>query len=80
QRQRQRQRQRRMSVEGRTGEDGGLPPRMTLRVYTVDRTGRVTSDSGTHGFEGGDAGTATSLGQEFPACVCPHHRVARTAR
>lgn len=44
-----------MSSPGRPGEDGGLPPRMTLRVYTVDRTGRITSDSGTHGFEGAEA-------------------------
>lgn len=69
-----------MSVAERTGEDGGLPPRMTLRVYTVDRAGRVTSDSGTHGFEGGEAGTATGLGQEFPACACLHRRVVRAAR
>ncbi|CAM5687352.1 hypothetical protein SFUMM280S_07234 [Streptomyces fumanus] len=33
---------------------------MTLRVYTVDREGRVTSDSGIHGFEGAEADTATS--------------------
>ncbi|MGW0839078.1 hypothetical protein ACWD26_02760 [Streptomyces sp. NPDC002787] len=69
-----------MSVADTTHEDGDLPPRMTLRVYTVDRTGRVTSDSGTHGFEGGEARAVIGLGQEFPACACPHHRVVRAAR
>jgi hypothetical protein len=69
-----------MSVVGTTHEDGDLPPRMTLRVYTVDATGRVTSDLGAHGFEGGEAGAVTGLGQEFPACACPHHRVVRPAR
>ena len=69
-----------MSVAGRPGEDGGLAPRMTLRVYTVDRAGHVTRDSATHGFEGAEAGTATGLGQEFPPCACPHHRTMRAVR
>ncbi|MFE3830961.1 hypothetical protein [Streptomyces sp. NPDC059092] len=45
---------------------------MILRVYTVDREGRVTSDSGIHGFEGAEVETATSLGQEFPLCLSSH--------
>lgn len=69
-----------MSVAGSAGEDDDLPPRMTLRVYTVDRAGRITSDSGTHGFEGAEAETARSLGQDFPPCACPHHRVMRAVR
>ncbi len=69
-----------MSGVGSLGADGGLPPRMTLRVYTVDREGRVTSDSGIHGFEGAEAESATSLGQEFPPCACPHHRAMRAVR
>ena len=69
-----------MNGAGRPGEDYVLPPRMTLRVYTVDREGRVTNDSGTYGIEGGESGTGTSLGQEFPPCTCPHHRAMRAVR
>lgn len=69
-----------MRIPGSLEEDGGLPPRMTLRVYTVDREGRITSDSGTHGFEGAEAETARSLGQDFPPCACPYHRVVRAVR
>ncbi|MFF7542666.1 hypothetical protein ACFZCU_03370 [Streptomyces canus] len=69
-----------MSVAGRPGEDSGLPPRMTLRVYTMDSAGRVTGDSGIHGFEGAQAETVTSLGQDFPPGACPHHRVMEAVR
>ncbi len=53
----------RMSGAGTPTEDGGFSPRMTLRVCTVAREGRITSDTGTHGFEGAEAGTTTSLGR-----------------
>lgn len=69
-----------MSVAGGPEEDGGLPPRMTLRVYTVDREGRITSDSGTHGFEGAEAESTRSPGRDFRPCACPHHRVMKAVR
>lgn len=49
-----------MSSPGRAGEDGGLLPRTTLRVSTVYRASRITSDSGTHGFGGTKAETVRS--------------------
>lgn len=55
--------------------------KMTLRVYTVDRAGTVTTDTGVHGYTGpehlDDALTATS---QFPACACPRCRAARARR
>lgn len=69
-----------MSGAGTPTEDGGVPPKITLRVYTVTREGHVTSDTGTHGFEGAEAETATSLGQEFPPCTCLQHRAVRAGR
>lgn len=61
-------------------EDYEPPPKMTLRVYTVTSEGAVTNDTGVHGFEGGEEGTPTSLGQEYPPCACPWCSAARAAR
>ncbi len=69
-----------MSALRTPGDEDGLPPRMTLRVYTVNRAGRITSDSGTRGIEDAETWAVTDLGQEFPPCGCPRHRVMRPAR
>lgn len=55
-------------VSARTG-------RMTMRVYTVDRTGTVTQDRGT--VTVAIDGKLPPLPQpdSYPACQCPLHRV-----
>lgn len=49
-------------------------PTMTIRVYTVDRYGTITSDRGTVSVL---PVTELPAGHGFPPCACPHHRAGQ---
>jgi hypothetical protein len=58
-----------------------MPYAMTLRVYTLDGSGRVTSDTGTKTFAppGQEAGPSSPLmlTTAYPPCACYRCRAAR---
>jgi len=53
---------------GKPAEARDPDAKMTLRVYTLNGQGDITSDTGVYGFEGGETGTATR--QEYEPCAC----------
>lgn len=59
----------------RAGEErqGDKQPRMTMRVYTVNRNGTITTDRGKVCVMVGEK-TAPMMSSVFPPCECPRHR------
>ncbi|MFC7304452.1 hypothetical protein ACFQVC_09540 [Streptomyces monticola] len=61
-------------------EDCDIAPRMRLRIYTVNREGAVTSDTGVRGFDGCDEDIAITSPRKYPPCACMWCRNARASR
>jgi hypothetical protein len=51
---------------------------MTIRVYTVDRYGTVTSDRGTVVVPHDPDARPDPLGTRYPPCACPRCRLGDT--
>ena len=49
-------------------------PRMTLRVYTTTRDGRITQDRGTIHITAEEKPNPYALRDAWPPCQCPRHR------
>ncbi|MEV1063513.1 hypothetical protein [Streptomyces sp. NPDC050263] len=57
--------------------EGPQDPGMTIRVYTVARDGRITSDRGTRTLTYEGPPVLAELGTTgYPPCQCSRHRVA----
>jgi hypothetical protein len=63
-----------------TSPEQGREPgaKMTLRVYSMSRSGKVTKDRGTLRVTGGQEPPPSEIA--FPPCQCPRHRKQRAAR
>jgi hypothetical protein len=49
---------------------------MTIRIYTVDRDGAVTGDSGTRALPVEPHPLPEAMNTQYPPCQCPRHRMA----
>lgn len=56
----------------------GALAHMTMRVYTVDQSGTVTSDSGTQRVD--SLGVTLASSNRYPPCTCPSCRRKRAMR
>ncbi|MFI2432002.1 hypothetical protein [Streptomyces sp. NPDC018693] len=51
---------------------------MTIRVYTVDRYGTVTTDRGTRTVPCEADAFPELMNTQYPPCACPRHRAGVT--